>query len=578
MNLESLVGKDFMNSNKATIHNISEQNKTKNENQISKVLTKKRVSAYKYSNRGKGDLYEAIIVDGIPYFLTFNSTINGIELVSHIEEKDRIIFPPEINDYPYEPYEFRDKEEITSYIDDVVKQDRDTLFKMIRQTISQYNDQEEFKLNIVTSDVFRSYFQDRFSTTHYDILVGPPGSGKSSLGDTFGAIAYRAVNMTDPTAANLYRLLGGIEHGQCTIILEEADRIDQSDYLMAVLKTGYSMNGRVARINMNTGKQEFFFSYGIKIIIGERSPSYNAKGVLDRSFVINCYRGSPKYDIKEILNPTNTGGSEHRLQLTKLNDLRKRLLAYRLIHFKDPIPDLDIGISGRDKELVKSSLQLFAGTKSEQKIVETMQKLLDLKNQRKETSLESRLLLIIYELISRCGSTFPFKIFWAQLTYDLAGETDEKKPNDYHTEDYGTIHRNTITNLLQDKFGAQTKHTKNGNVLVFDLGNILKLLGQHNTKISVKIKWEDEPGESSEYIMVNKDKKINSESQVKHEEPWSKNVNSIDNIQTPDPNQPSRSSQGSPHLKLLKCPQCKFKNIHLETLEHHIKWSHNKGE
>jgi hypothetical protein len=39
--------------------------------------------------------------------------------------------------------------------------------------------------------------------------------------------------------------------------------------------------------------------------------------------------------------------------------LKQSMLVYRLIHFRDPIIDLDVGVQGRDKELVKPLLQLF---------------------------------------------------------------------------------------------------------------------------------------------------------------------------------------------------------------------------
>ena len=75
------------------------------------------------------------------------------------------------------------------------------------------------------------------------MFVGGVGGGKS-LADTFGAIGYRPVNLTDPSAPNLFRILGMVEVGQCTIIMEEAEKIDQFYEIMAVLKTGYSDESR----------------------------------------------------------------------------------------------------------------------------------------------------------------------------------------------------------------------------------------------------------------------------------------------------------------------------------------------
>lgn len=71
---------------------------------------------------------------------------------------------------------------------------------------------------------------------------------------------------------------------------------------------------------------------------------------------------------------------------------RKLLLIYRLKHFKDPIPNLDIGVEGRDKELVKHSIQLFHGSNCLTEVIETLQYFLDLKNEKKEITIESILL------------------------------------------------------------------------------------------------------------------------------------------------------------------------------------------
>jgi hypothetical protein len=514
MALKDLVGNEFGYNCEEKVGKSGNSSKTEPSNKGE--VRKKPVPAYKYSNKGKGELYEAVIIDGKPYFLTYNRNHKKIKFAEHIEENGRVIEPPEKEEYPYEAYEFTDEKEIENYFKEALDENLDTLFNKIESIVSEYNDQEEHILTTIAADIVFSYFQDRFSTTHYDILVGLPGSGKSSLGDTYGAIGYRPVNMTDPTAANLYRLLGPVEPGQCTIILEEAERIDLSQDIMGVLKTGYTINGRVARINMNTGKQEFFYSHCLKIIISERSPNQNiAKGVLDRSFIHNCYKGNPRYDIKEILNPTETGGPAHQNLLEELNRLRKTLFMYRLIHFKDPIPDLDIGIIGRDKELSKPILQLFHNTKAQLKVKDTLQKIIDSKNQRKGTIFESMLLAIIASLITSEGHLISFRRFWDYLKLNIPGKQDENRPNEYHTESYGTLYSTTITNIMQDKFGVMTKHARNGNVLVFNVEIISKLAKQYNHKIVIALNANgSEGGEHGEGVWK---KRYGDTSESEHE-------------------------------------------------------------
>ena len=64
------------------------------------------------------------------------------------------------------------------------------------------------KLILLANEIVWSYFQDKFPTTHYDIMLGGNGCGKSSYGNTFGAVGYRVVNLTDTNAANINRILG----------------------------------------------------------------------------------------------------------------------------------------------------------------------------------------------------------------------------------------------------------------------------------------------------------------------------------------------------------------------------------
>jgi hypothetical protein len=97
--------------------------------------------------------------------------------------------------------------------------------------------------------------------------------------------------------------------------------------------------------------------------------------------------------ISEILNPA--GDKKRQELLDELVDFRKLMLMYRLLHFKEPIPDIDIGIDGRDKELCKPTLQLFYNTKAKYEIQAALQKFINAKNQRKESTIEAELFPII---------------------------------------------------------------------------------------------------------------------------------------------------------------------------------------
>ena len=80
----------------------------------------------------------------------------------------------------------------------------------------------------------------------------------------------------------------------------------------------------------------------------------------------------------------------------------------------------------------------------------------------------------------------PFKTYWNQLRDDLVATIDERKPGEMHTAEYGTLYGSTIGSALHDKFGAESRHTKNGNLLIIDYDTLEKLEKIHETKIIVK--------------------------------------------------------------------------------------------
>lgn len=476
-------------------HNTKSKKKKKDERRVLTTL--------KYSQMGTSDLYESVFVGGFPCFTRYNNITKQFEKIGKIEETTRILVPPAIEECPHLRYEFESMEEINSFskfIDDN-KIDLDYLYSKSFEMVSQYNNQSKHKLRLLTIDIILSHFQDRFPTCHYLYPVGGNGSGKSSIAYTFRAIGYRTVVMTDPSAPNLFRLLGFVEPVQCTMVLEEADKIDKTPELMSILKSGYSYYETVSKINPYTNKPEYFYAYCPKIIISERSLHQSiAKGVNSRTFSIPCIKGSTKHDIKEVLNPTDTGGPENKKLLKEIIFFRKLLLVYRLRHFKDPIPDLDIGVEGRDKELVKYCIQLFYGSKCLNEVIETLQIFLDIKNEKKKVSIEYVLLPIISTLIKYNGNELSSRKIWEEIIKEIPGNQDEKKPVEYHTEDYGTLYRTTISGTITDSFGASIRHSKNGNILIFDRETIDRLIKEDKTRITVNLKQQKNEGRGGEGV------------------------------------------------------------------------------
>ena len=180
------------------------------------------------SRATKSWTWKCVQISLVTYVIEQINLENGqVQIVLKIDEEDRVLRPPSIEEYPYEPIEFESYEEIKEYQAIVLKEvNKGILFKKIFETVSLYIDQDEEIRILISADIFWTYFQDLFPTTHYyDIFGTGNGIGKSTIGHVLEGIAYRAVIMTDPSAANLYRILGKIEPGQYIIIADEADRI-----------------------------------------------------------------------------------------------------------------------------------------------------------------------------------------------------------------------------------------------------------------------------------------------------------------------------------------------------------------
>jgi hypothetical protein len=374
----------------------------------------------------------------------------------------------------------------------------DSLFNSALSFIKLYNDQDEHKQILLAADLILSYFQDKFGTTHYLGIIGDNNSGKTSIGNTLEVVAYRVVNMTSPTAPNIFRMLGTVEPGQCVLILDEADRIDESIDMMNILKSGNDFTKRVQKTNTNSWKQEYFYTYCLKIIIAEKSPSrLKAKGLLDRMLVFTVYPGSPPLDIKEVMNPQ--GDPNRTREYNRLIAFRKLMLIYRLKIFKDPITDIDINVQRRNKELCKPCIQLFYGTPVQEKIEQTFQTFLDIKNSKRARSLEAILIPVIIELVEQEGDEISSKRIWEFIQEKIQGELYSS--NEYHIADY-ILYRSTVTKLLEDKFGAEPpKHTKKGNMVVFNLDKLRKIQRSYDTEVNIKTTLKNDlkgSGEGSE--------------------------------------------------------------------------------
>jgi hypothetical protein len=480
------------------------------------TIKKPEETVHKYSSKGQGPLREAVLIAGIPYFIkrSFNEKRNDffITVDPKIEEATKVLRPPFVEEYPYTPYEFKTMDEPTRYLQRALKETPDSILDKIKSLVRKFNDIDEKTASLLSADILGSYFQDRFSTVHYLIVVGDNGTGKSAFGDTFECLGYRAVNITNATDAFWFRIFGTNEPGQVTVVVEEFDRIDENSQVMAMLKVGYQPNAKVPRMNNENTRTDFYYPFCFKIMIGERSPKEDkARGLLDRSFKNKTYKGIPDYKIKEIRNPQ--GNPERQRLLDEIMDLRKLILMYRLVHFKDPLNEVNIGLDGRDEELCKPLLQLFfslgASEQTQKDLEATLQHFLDIKNERKENSIEALIYPIVIDAVSLYGNTISTGQVWQLITDSLEGELDENNPRVFNAPDDSCLYRNDITKMICDKFGAEIKHRKNGNVFMFNAAYLVKMGKIYAKTDTIQTKLVADAGDAGD-ALLGRSKKVNA--------------------------------------------------------------------
>ena len=283
--------------------------------------------------------------------------------------------------------------------------------------------------------------------------------------------AYRAVKLSDPSATHIFRTLGNFEAGQVVIVLDEAEKINDFPDMLTTLKAGYENGDLIPRSNTaGNFEVEFFYPYVSKFIISEKGlDEYKAKGVLDRTFSFNCIPGDPQddIDITEVLE-TRIQSMPFEIQerLQELLDFRNTMLMFRLLHYNDNFIDIDVGVKRRNRQLVKPTLQLFYGTKSQREVEQTLEYFLRTKSKRKLNTLEATLVSIVLEWFPKTEPkqqqiTKTFKTVWFECLKALGASiaSEEMTPDEYNSE-LGTIYKKTIAVILKDRLGAENKRSE----------------------------------------------------------------------------------------------------------------------
>ena len=364
----------------------------------------------------------------------------------------------------------------------------------------KYIDADDFHISICAADTIFTYFQDKIGLTHYLFFVGNNSSGKSNNLTILHFLAYRNFTSTDMTAANIYQFLGSEEEGQGTLCEDEADRIDEDRQKMAIYKNGYITGFPVARTDTSFGRKQLKLNtFCLKAFAAERLPdSFKARGFNQRTIELLCDYGFPQYDISEVVNPAGEG--EFQDLLNELDETRNLLLVFRLLHFKDKLPNIKLNIQNREKQLFKPVLRVFQNTETLKDLLPVISKYVSQRRESNASTLHSFLYRITIDLINAQNSLeLDSSLIWNTITDILPGEYNPNKRLSYDSAEFGIISQKEMTQTLKDVFGAKSakRHGSNSR-LIFDTSKLGRLGKLYDLSIEVKVVTADSNTESGE--------------------------------------------------------------------------------
>jgi hypothetical protein len=466
------------NGNGKGNHTTSGNGKSKSE-EAQKIISKSQV--YKL---GGHFLAEAVLIGehNRPYWISSDSLSGQISTQEFIDITDdmdgkqkKFLYAPRRTSYLNEPYIFNSIEQINQLIEDVkVNETPDTLFSKIKAQWKKYVSESDSHIHLCCGDCVFTFFQDRLGTTHYLFFVADTEAGKSSNLFMFKYLAYRAFLAIDISIANIYRFYGNEFEGIGTLLEDEIDDLDQQPEKLRMYKSGYTKGLKVPK-NEKTSEsqgyeQEGYNVFGFKAFAAESMPfSHKAKGFRERTIEMPCSFGLPEYDIQEIVNDTDD--PKHKALLAELNDLRNRLLIYRLVHCHDPIPDIDVDLQAREKQLWKPLLRVFHqnGPKAFDILNKVVTEYVEEYRQQKSHTQTAFLVRMISELVKEKGGlTLAISDIWNKYKEKLHGGEEIGKTS-YRSNEYGDMSQKRLSELLRDQFKARPpKHHGDKRQLVFD--------------------------------------------------------------------------------------------------------------
>jgi hypothetical protein len=435
---EYVEGRPLMDAKATACSDFHPARKTKDK--------KEKPPEHKVCGLAEEGYYEAIYQRGKPAFLV--KTSDGFKVLETITNEGKPIAPKEIGEFPYEPY---------SVYEGAIP-NREELFWKVREEFDLFLDVESIYKDFLAACVLLSYQQEKVKTVPYVYFYGDNESGKTVGLTLLSFLCYRPMFSVTIPPADLYGYLDDSD-APGTILEDEIQGLWKDLDKSKIYKAGYKQGATVPRTFILQHKRfiKYFRCFCFKACAAEEMP--RVKGLLERFIFIAMVEGFPRKDWADV------NGED----LLRIRKLRNMLLKWRLASHEWELPEVDLPIKGRLKELWKPIIQIVSGLTVEKDLRGFLEQLQQERMNEKTNTLEGHIVKVVTELYVP-NTPLSFVDIWDSLVGDLEGKLDDKKPNKMDTPEFAEVTKQKIGYRLREILSGKKKTLRgpDGNVKAYE--------------------------------------------------------------------------------------------------------------
>jgi hypothetical protein len=381
--------------------------------------------------------FEAICTDEKPAFLVKDCEIFSV--VECMETDGETFYPKDARQVPYEPY---------GYFEGAVPNDEDLFWKVMNE-FQTFIDVESIWKQVLSACTLLSYRQEKLHTVPYVFLYGDNESGKSTVLQLLKSLCYRPMYGVTVPAADIYGYLEDSDSIGC-ILEDEVQGIHKDTDKIKIYKAGYKRGAVVPRTIITSFDRliKYYQVFCFKACVSEQIPQ--VKGFRERFIEIPMVEGFPQKEWTDVTKE----------DLKRLSDLRNMLLKWRMLSRTWELPDVQLPMKGRLKELWKPILQVTHGLTVFDSLLGFAEAQKKERLSAKQNTLEGHIVKVVVDLCNQANSDpnlrVPFPTIWSELVLDLDGKIDDKKPHTMETSEFFRVTKNKVGYRLREVMSGKS--------------------------------------------------------------------------------------------------------------------------